>query len=88
MNPGIPGRATVTLSSDIARLYPNNDVQESTGAMPVDAEPSALLSNGHPKYARTCTLLDKLLLERAPSLPVTPRLPKRSQYRWEQAAIC
>ena len=71
MNPGIPGRATLAVSSDIARLQRDHDRQERTAAMPAEAAPerSALLSKGHPKYARTYTLLDELLPGRVPSFP-------------------
>jgi hypothetical protein len=46
--------------------------------MPADASPerSARLSKNHPRYARTYTLLDQTLPNRAPSSPGTPRLPK------------
>jgi hypothetical protein len=78
MNPGIPGRATLTVSSDIARPLRDHDRQERTAAMPADAaaERSALLSKGHPKYARTYTLLDELLPGRVPSFPGTPAFRK------------
>src|SRR3954464_2911026 len=81
MNPGIPGRATLAVSSDIARLQRDHDRQERTAAMPADAAPErpALLSKGHPKYARTYTLLDEPLPGRVPSVsrhaPPSERLP-------------
>src|SRR3954463_1076068 len=63
MNPGIPGRATLAVSSDIARPQRDHDRQERTAAMPADAAPerSARHSKGHPKYARTYTLLNQAL---------------------------
>ena len=81
MSAGIPGRATVMVSSDIAHLPFDNDRQQRTAAMPADASPerSARLSKNHPRYARTYTLLDQVLPGRVPSSPGTPppseRLP-------------
>ena len=81
MSAGIPGRATVMVSSDIAHLPFDNDRQQRTAAMPADASPerSARLSKNHPRYARTYTLLDHVLPGCVPPSPGTPppseRLP-------------
>ena len=78
MSRKIPGRATVAVRSDIARLPLDHDRQQGTAATPADAAPErpARLSKAYPKHARTYTLLHQILPVRAITLPARPALRK------------